>query len=195
MIQLLNSIYLTRKRKAQHDADLLRLLLLERYGGIWADVSVLPILPLDRWLEQILAPVGFWTYRFFKKDGYRDISQWFLSVSDPGHEFIKVWREYMQDRLLSDSDIPYFIGSILPYDHDIVEHVITGMPQVSEKIPHLCFKPIAEPFASRPRGIRNAERSIWDVPSYMYKRPNIDNLDIHKYKWYVKHGAPQKLGL
>ena len=36
--------------RIQHTADLLRAYLLARYGGVWADVSVLPLVPLDDWL-------------------------------------------------------------------------------------------------------------------------------------------------
>lgn len=36
--------------RVQHKADLLRAYLLACYGGVWADVSVLPLVPLDDWL-------------------------------------------------------------------------------------------------------------------------------------------------
>jgi len=46
-------------------ADLLRLELLTRYGGVWADTAVVPMRPLDDWLPAMLGPPGvgpgFWS--------------------------------------------------------------------------------------------------------------------------------------
>ena len=38
-------------RRYQHRSDLLRAYLLASYGGVWADTNVLPLAPLDAWLE------------------------------------------------------------------------------------------------------------------------------------------------
>ena len=46
----------------QLQADLLRTELLSLYGGVWADTSVLPVHPLDDWLEGKLALAGFWSF-------------------------------------------------------------------------------------------------------------------------------------
>ena len=43
-------------------ADLLRTELLSRYGGVWADTSLVPIQPLDNWLHTVVAPAGFWGF-------------------------------------------------------------------------------------------------------------------------------------
>jgi hypothetical protein len=42
-------------------SDVLRLDLLNRYGGVWADVSVCPVSPLDDFIEEKLAPAGFYS--------------------------------------------------------------------------------------------------------------------------------------
>ena len=42
-------------------SDVLRLDLLNRYGGVWADVSVCPVAPLDDYIEEKLAPAGFYS--------------------------------------------------------------------------------------------------------------------------------------
>lgn len=43
-------------------ADLLRTELLAQHGGVWVDTSLVPIQPLDRWLDRMLAPAGFWAF-------------------------------------------------------------------------------------------------------------------------------------
>ena len=43
-------------------ADLLRAELLSLYGGVWADVTTVPLYPLDQWLSDLLVPAGFWAF-------------------------------------------------------------------------------------------------------------------------------------
>jgi len=43
-------------------ADLLRTELLAEHGGVWVDTSLVPIQPLDGWLDRVLAPAGFWGF-------------------------------------------------------------------------------------------------------------------------------------
>ena len=38
---------MSHKRRVQHEADLLRIMLLHKFGGVWADARILPVAPLD----------------------------------------------------------------------------------------------------------------------------------------------------
>ncbi|MFN1620004.1 capsular polysaccharide synthesis protein [Vibrio rotiferianus] len=66
-----------------HRSDLIRLSLLEKYGGLWVDATVYCILPLCNW-----APYYFKNgYFVFKNPKNRNsISNWFI-YSQPGHVF------------------------------------------------------------------------------------------------------------
>lgn len=86
------------ERTMQAQADLLRLMLLEKYGGVWIDTSLYPVLPLDNFLHKVINHTGFFTYRFFKRDIGREICNWFLAVDRPNHELIKKWRAAYQER-------------------------------------------------------------------------------------------------
>lgn len=46
----------------QLQADLLRLELLNQYGGVWADMTTMPVRPLDSWIYDKLSPSGFWAF-------------------------------------------------------------------------------------------------------------------------------------
>ena len=48
---------ISRKEKK---ANLVRLALLERYGGIWTDVDVYCVMPLKKWLPKYTKNTGFW---------------------------------------------------------------------------------------------------------------------------------------
>lgn len=60
-------------------SDLLRLELLSRYGGVWADVSACPTQPLDSWLTEAVRPSGYFTYWLYH-DYNREIDSQVLAV-------------------------------------------------------------------------------------------------------------------
>lgn len=62
------------RRSVQLNSDLLRLLLLHQYGGVWADVSTTPTRALNQWLGDMLAPTGFATYRFIPRVRFKQHS-------------------------------------------------------------------------------------------------------------------------
>ena len=52
------------ERSLQHKADLLRLLLLEKYGGIWSDTSVYPLESADRIIQKTTQTSDIFFYSF-----------------------------------------------------------------------------------------------------------------------------------
>ena len=73
---------------ATHFSDLLRLALLARHGGVWADATVYCHRPLDAWLPACLDS-GFFAFASPGPD--RALSSWFLA-SVPGHLLIRRWQ-------------------------------------------------------------------------------------------------------
>jgi hypothetical protein len=110
-------------------SDLLRLDLLTRYGGVWADVSACPTVPLDTWLFEEVRPTGFftfWTYHQYddKVDSKcdKDLSRrevapngdkvlvlggqasrstvtWFMAATKPRHEVLQAWLDKFYPRV------------------------------------------------------------------------------------------------
>ena len=68
-------------------ANLLRLRLLGRHGGVWADATVYCHRPLDDWLDLHMMS-GFFALKNPSRD--RILSSWFL-VSQPGHVLPGMW--------------------------------------------------------------------------------------------------------
>ena len=62
-------------------SDLLRLYLLNRYGGVWADATTFCKKPLNEWLD--ITHTGFFSFREKRADD-RALVSWFLA-STPGH--------------------------------------------------------------------------------------------------------------
>ena len=74
-------------------SDLLRLELLARYGGVWADATTLPRRPLDEWLHDWLRPSGFFCFRHSMErvgQNGRLAPSWFLA-SMPKNPLTVAW--------------------------------------------------------------------------------------------------------
>jgi uncharacterized membrane protein YwzB len=84
---ILSKIGLTKK------SNLIRLQLLEKYGGVWADATLYCVIPLDNWIYNYLE-IGF--FAFAKPGRDRLISNWFIA-SQPNIEIIKTTKELYVD--------------------------------------------------------------------------------------------------
>lgn len=75
--------------KRQSSSDLARVALLERHGGIYADVDVYNLIPLDEWLPPYVEPTGTWIPSLKGRD--RPVASWFIA-SFPDTELIRRWK-------------------------------------------------------------------------------------------------------
>jgi len=56
-------LYDTKKKITdQAKSDIIRLSLLNKYGGVWADATMLCLQPLDHWIIDAVKPAQFWMY-------------------------------------------------------------------------------------------------------------------------------------
>ena len=113
-----------------HRSDLLRLEVLSRYGGVWADISTCPVRALDAWLPEVLSPTGFFAFwRFPKRDATVDAhcdqdlvthaafsiqcANYFMAVSQPQHRLVKGWLDALAlrlDALTPGEAAPYWLA-------------------------------------------------------------------------------------
>lgn len=95
-----------------HRADVLRLALLDKHGGVWADASTFCATSLDQWLLKCLEVQGFFAFKF-KPGMDRLLANWFLA-SIPGHDLTRSWLQntlsYWSARSAADH---YFIHHYL----------------------------------------------------------------------------------
>jgi hypothetical protein len=69
----------------QMQANLVRLALLLRHGGVWADATTLCVRPLDEVIHELVAPSGF--FAFTNASQERLLSNWFLAAL-PQHPIV-----------------------------------------------------------------------------------------------------------
>lgn len=159
-------------RRGPACSDLLRILLLSKYGGVWVDASVYPMIPLSDFYDKIVNETGFFAYRFIPRGGYQGMKSaetcsWFLCANKPKHYLIEKWKSLFTNRFKTKKDWPYFtfhqtITDL--YDTDSkIKKIIDDMIQIDQKIPH--------------SAVSNWEKR---KDSYVYKRPNYESLTRNK---------------
>ena len=72
-------------------SDVVRMALLLRYGGVWADATTYCLRPLDDWLAPMLTS-GFFAFTNFDRD--RKSASWFLAA-EPGAGLLEIWQAYV----------------------------------------------------------------------------------------------------
>jgi hypothetical protein len=72
-------------------SDIIRLNLLARHGGVWADATMLCMRPLDTWVHDAIRPTGFWMYHG-EVDGPDSPASWFI-ISKKNNYLITKWRD------------------------------------------------------------------------------------------------------
>jgi len=70
-------------------SDMIRIALLTRHGGVWADSTVFCVTPLDQWLDDY-SRTGF--FAFSRPGPHRMVSSWFLA-SEPHHPLTTAWED------------------------------------------------------------------------------------------------------
>lgn len=98
-LEFLNEKYLTKT----HYSDIIRLILLEKYGGCWCDATTFCNKSLSQWLDRYISS-GFYAF-YYSEDSKYMLSSWFLYaeknnyiISTWKNELLNYWRENdMQD--------------------------------------------------------------------------------------------------
>lgn len=127
-------------------SDLLRLLLLQKYGGIWVDASLLPMASTRLFLPYLMNDQQFFAYRFkprvtpYDLSGDRECVSWFIAVGKSNHHIINQWLERYLQFFINADPYPFFaIHQSLAdlYDGNLsIRNSIEKMRQMSEHIPH-----------------------------------------------------------
>ena len=136
------------KRTAQARSDLLRILLLSKYGGVWVDVSVYPMQPLSDFYSEVVNDTGFFTYRFFDRSftrgGDRETVSWFLCTDKAHHPLIEKWKTNFIDKFKSKDVWKFYtFHETLThlYDNDTqIQYILDNMIQIDQAIPHSALK-------------------------------------------------------
>lgn len=105
--QLIDPPEMPESLPARYKADLYRLMLLNKYGGIWADATTYCHRPINDWLPLFFSS-GF--FMFSNPSDDRNIENWFIA-STAHHPLISSWENELKKYLFSYKKLSsaYFI--------------------------------------------------------------------------------------
>ncbi len=136
-------------------SDLIRLELLHRYGGVWADATTICSKPLDYWLNQFVQE-GFFAFDHPGPD--RMISTWFLAAHR-GSYIVERWREaaahYWYDR--GERDEYFWLHKLFGqiYETDVhFKSIWNSVPKISA-VHQFHFSPDSPSLYSPPSPVHN----------------------------------------
>jgi len=162
--ELPENIHITKT----HLSDVIRICLLEKYGGLWVDATTYCVKPLDDWLPQYITS-GFFAFNKNSPKQHILISNWFL-YGDKDNYIIKKQKQ-----------------SVIDYIHKSkvgigLSHVVHGAQTIYDWVHHrydtefyFWFHMLfADSYQSD-----NVFKSIWDnTPKYSSDIPHIVQLSI-----------------
>ncbi|MCB1358263.1 MAG: hypothetical protein KDK53_17835 [Maritimibacter sp.] len=93
-------------------SDLIRMALLHRYGGYWADATTFCLRPIDQWLDIDRAGTGFFCFRQKDRAAPLPLVAWFLAAA-PESRIVAEWLALSIGYLFKDRDTPLRIGKKL----------------------------------------------------------------------------------
>ena len=122
-----------------HQSDLIRLQLLHRYGGVWADATTYCRAPLDDWIDDACQS-GFFAFHQPAPD--RVMSNWFLA-SHKGNPIPEILFGSLTKYFKKNKEYPYFIFHLifeeLANNNHTFSKIWQDTPKISAVPPHLLF--------------------------------------------------------
>ncbi|QPG06409.1 hypothetical protein IT774_04245 [Salinimonas marina] len=121
-----------------HMANIIRLRLLVRYGGIWTDATTLCLRPLDDWIGCAYASGMF---AFARPQPVRSLANWFIA-SAPEATLTKAWQRWSESYVLSGKRPQSYFWSHHTFDwllqrSPYLHGLWSQTPQVSARGPHV----------------------------------------------------------
>ena len=162
---------------AQARSDVVRLELLSKFGGVWADSTMLCMQPLDSWVWKDIEPAGVWMYHGNKE--CKGPASWFI-VSKPGNNMMNKWvtacRDYWKDRKNNDN---YFWMDGLWFK--LIE-TDNEFKNIWEKVPYVCCEDPGQSHYFAGREHQNVTQEIKDT---------IDKVKPRAMKLSNQHGVDE----
>jgi len=137
----IQNLFFDKNMSKNHRADLLRLNLLKKYGGVWVDATTYCERPLDHWLLNLMQS-GFFAFQSPEPD--RKVSSWFLA-SIPENKLVSKWLDlsmvYWKNTFRADHYfwLHYMFEEVLKKSF-ICKKIWRLTPKLSSDGPHIVQK-------------------------------------------------------
>lgn len=150
------------KRSAQSRSDLLRLLLIKRYGGVYVDFGIYPFLSAEQFTDKIDNGSDLFMFKFttrqYSELGDRDVSPGFLWSKKPDNYVITEWLNAFKDNFLN----------LNPWKYYTIQHVLTELYDNDKQVKHMIDSIL--PIDAETIGSTREKWRDYKPGGFMYKR-------------------------
>jgi len=160
-------------------SDIIRIILLSKFGGLWVDSTTYCENPLDNWLDEYVKSEGF--FAFDKPGPDRLISSWFL-YAEKDNYLIKCWLEKVLNYWNNNESskhyfwFHYLFGDLYKEDLEFKKKW-DNVKKISANGPHFIQHKYFQ--------LLNTDLSIDDIKS-------INNLDVPLHKFTYRYRDTNK---
>ncbi len=131
--------YLDNIEMPVNQSDVIRLHLLAKHGGVWADATMVCMRPLDEWIHDMIKPSSVWMYH--GRENCTLLASWFI-VSKTNSYMMNEWKNKC-DEFWSDSKKVadwHFMDALWKevYDKD------PKFREEWEKVPSICCEDVGQ---------------------------------------------------
>lgn len=160
-----------------HESDLVRLMLLQKYGGVWADATTYCMKPLDDWLHEYIHE-GFFVFDQPGPD--RPISNWFIYAESGNlilNQLYKAMGSYWEERSTTDDYFCFHHTFGRIYEENVeFKNSWDRTIKFSADVPHFIQKAglLAEPSADVKNHIDKAIAPLYKL-TYRYRESLYNN--------------------
>jgi hypothetical protein len=170
-------------------SDVIRIALLERYGGVWVDSTVYCLKPLDTWLFEKLGS-GF--FAFEKPSSERMLASWFLAAYSDNY-IVKEWQRRVGEYWAHRTKRHHYF-----WFHDLFKEAYKAdpyiracwdsTPKISDRGPHYYspYKKLSAPMSSSDHLLLKSQLS--PVQKFIQKLTKSQQIPVLK----LTHKLPDK---
>ena len=170
-----------------HYADIVRLFLLEKYGGCWCDATTFCIKPLDNWLLENTS-TGF--FAFNKPGNDRLLSIWFL-YAEKNNFIIRKWKERILKYWTNHNRINHYFRHMYLFENVYknnkeFKEMWDLTPKISANEPHFLLSKILNKVNDQVKEhIKNKKAPLYKL-TYKYNKQRYNNTCVLAYLFNLK---------
>ncbi len=168
-------------------ADILRLYLLSKFGGIWVDTTTFCLTPLNKWLPEATKQTNFFTFRH-RNNHTRPIEAWFIAAPK-GSPITKHTLSLFLNHLFKDRNITLYISNRIKrigHRDNERERFFSDIVNIAEKKYFMPYFSVGYFFNS---SLNQPEsRTVWDCLQNKTNNHSInnDNFDTFRQSYVSK---------
>jgi hypothetical protein len=163
------------KLRIQHKADWLRLVLLKRYGGVWLDASVVPLMPVTSWVDISSHAVQGFETNWYEPDCQCQILENWGFAAPPASALLEAWHmEHERAITLGFENYQQELKTMGLAQGKTYKVIMDNLPYLSQ---HAAFMRVWMAHRLEPVIMHSSSQGpLWFVPASNYSAANAAQL-------------------